>query len=104
MKELRPSACLGLGYWDWVWVTLGSPKGHARATQGPRKGHPCAMQASIGGSAFVCNENKKVAGGVGFSAEGTGRGLLRIAEIAVIAGIAVIGKPLNHKGHEGTQS
>jgi hypothetical protein len=23
--------------WDWVWVTLGPPKGHARATQGPPK-------------------------------------------------------------------
>jgi hypothetical protein len=29
---LRPSAC-----WDWDWVTQGSPKGHARATQGSPK-------------------------------------------------------------------
>jgi hypothetical protein len=35
MKRLRPSACFWV--WDWVWVTLGSPKGHARATQGPPK-------------------------------------------------------------------
>jgi len=24
--------------WDWVWVTLGPPKGHARATQASPKG------------------------------------------------------------------
>jgi hypothetical protein len=26
--------------WDWAWVTLGSPKGHARVTQASRKGRP----------------------------------------------------------------
>jgi hypothetical protein len=33
---LRVATLCLLGIWVWDWVTLGSPKGHARATQGSR--------------------------------------------------------------------
>jgi hypothetical protein len=46
--------------WDWDWVTLGSPLGHARATQAPRKGGPRVELRKC----FVCKRNGKRPGGV----------------------------------------
>ena len=63
---LRPSAyALGLGLGRW-------PLGGPSVAQGRR---PREGQGSIGGNVFVCNENKKMAGGGG-------------AQSAPIAGIA----------------
>jgi hypothetical protein len=45
--------------WDWDWVTLGSPLGHPRATQAPRKGHPRVELRKC----FVCNTTLKKRGG-----------------------------------------
>jgi len=52
-KGLRPSAD-----WDWDWATQGSPLGHARATQAPRKGRPWVKLSKC----FVCNKSPENGG------------------------------------------
>ena len=50
-----------------VGIGSGWPLGGPSVAQGPPKRRPREAQASIWGSVFVCNENKKVAGGGGLS-------------------------------------
>jgi hypothetical protein len=50
-----------------VGIGSGWPLGGPSVAQGPPRRRPREAQASIWGSVFVCNENKKVAGGGGLS-------------------------------------
>ncbi len=94
LESLRPSAESGIG------SGFGWPLGGPSVAQGPPKRRPREAQASIWGSVFVCNENKKMAGwGLVSWERGQAEGCTGSPRSHVIADIAVMGKPLNHKGH-----
>ena len=52
--------CDPLPTWDWVWVALGWPLGHPRATQASPKDHP-----SVDVRKRLCLQRKQENGGVG---------------------------------------
>jgi hypothetical protein len=76
--KLENLTCDPLPAWDWVWMALGWPLGHPRATPGPSKRHARVTLGSNSRSALFATKREKRPGGVGAQS----------APIAVIAGIA----------------
>src|SRR5579859_4127116 len=104
-RETVAFLCFG-GFYDplptGIGFGIGWPKGGPSVAQGPPKRRPREAQATIWGNVFVCNKNKKMAGGVVLAG-------LRVRQRDVkIAAIARHRRNRRNrqtiqKGHEGTR-